>query len=82
MPEAASSQVNVTVTAPSFQPSAFAGGLCVWPIVGEVRSMPKPTVCGVSALPAASTLQTSSVWSPSPATDTLVPAVGSPPSSR
>ena len=74
-PDSASEQVNVTVTFALFQPSALAAGLWVWPIVGEVLSMPKLTVCAASVLPARSVLQNFRVWLPSAVTGTLVPAV-------
>ena len=80
-PESASEQVNVTVTFSLFQPSVFAAGLWVWPMVGEVLSMPKLTVCGASLLPATSVLQNFRVWLPSAVTGTLVPGVCVPPSS-
>src|SRR3954452_5633962 len=56
-PDTASEQVNVTVTLLLFQPSAFATGFWVWPMVGDVLSMPKLTVCAASVLPATSVLQ-------------------------
>ena len=40
-PDSASEQVNVTVTFVLFQPSAFAAGVWVWPMVGEVLSISK-----------------------------------------
>src|SRR3712207_4808701 len=80
-PDSASEQVNVTVTFSLFQPSALAAGLWVWPMVGEVLSMPKLTVCAASVLPAASTLQNFKVWLPSAVTGTLVPSTCAPPSS-
>src|SRR3954447_25841286 len=80
-PDSASEQVNVTVTSSLFQPSPFAAGLWAWPMVGDVLSMPKLTVCAASVLPAASVLQNFRVWLPSAGTGTLVPAVCGPPSS-
>src|SRR5919202_3394502 len=73
IPDSASLHWKVTVTLVLFQPSAFAAGDWVCPIVGEVLSMPKLTVFAASVLPATSVLQNFRVWVPSVATATLVP---------
>ncbi len=52
-----SPQVKVTVTAPLFQPFAFAAGDWAWVIVGGVLSMLTVTVFADSVLPALSVLQ-------------------------
>jgi hypothetical protein len=80
MPDSASAQVKVTMTSALFQPFAFAGGACVWPIVGGVLSIEMSRVFGSSLLPALSRLHQRSVWFPSVLMDTLVPVSGAPPS--
>src|SRR4051812_45112643 len=67
-PDRTSEQVKVRVTLLLFQPSALAAGVWVWPMVGDVLSMPKLTVCAASVLPAASVLQNFRVWLPSAVT--------------
>ena len=81
MPDSASSHSNVTVTSELFQPCAFAAGVSVCEIVGEVPSILTSTVLCVSSLPALSTLQYSSVCVPLPAMATSVPLFAASPSS-
>src|SRR5207248_11537611 len=75
-----SSHVNVTVTSALFQPLSFGSGDCAWVIVGAVLSIDTETVWCSSALPAASTLQYSSVWTPSAVMSALAPVCSEPPS--
>ena len=75
MPETLSRQVKRTVTSPRCQPLPLGTGSSVCEMVGELPSMRSSTVLWASALPAWSTLQYSSVWTPSPAIATEVIAV-------
>src|SRR6476620_8492990 len=56
-PDRAAEQAQVMVTFSLFQPSAFAAGSWVCPMVGEVLSIPKETLCAASVFPAVSVLQ-------------------------
>jgi hypothetical protein len=63
-----------------FQPLALAAGAWLWVMAGRVRSILTVTVCAASVLSALSTLQNSSVWTPSAEKVTAVPTVAAPPS--
>jgi hypothetical protein len=75
-----SAHSKCTVTLLLFHPFRFGAGESIGVIVGGVRSIPTFTTWCVSSLPALSTDQNSSVWSPSLEIETLVPVCVAPPS--
>src|SRR5690242_3216522 len=80
MPDRSSAHWNFTVTGVRFHPAELGAGATELVIVGSVRSIRTVAVCVASTLPALSTLQYSTVWTPCVPIEKLVPVSASPPS--